>query len=102
MSTALGYLQNHKDKMRYPEYRRRGLPITSAYVESAVKQFNEREHTPRPAVYGCVTTGTQWLFLKLEGDNLFIDSTQYYLHDLPKLLGILVHITRDESVGAKK
>jgi hypothetical protein len=42
VSTALGYLQNHKDKMRYPEYRRQGLPITSSYVESAVKQFNQR------------------------------------------------------------
>ena len=42
VSTALRYLQNHKDKMRYPEYRRQGLPITSSYVESAVKQFNER------------------------------------------------------------
>jgi hypothetical protein len=42
VSTALRYLQNHKDKMRYPEYRRRGLPITSSYVESAVKQFNQR------------------------------------------------------------
>ena len=42
VSTAMGYLQNHKDKMRYPEYRRLGLPITSSYVESAVKQFNQR------------------------------------------------------------
>jgi hypothetical protein len=42
VSTALGYLQNHKDKMRYAEYRRRGLPITSSYVESAVKEFNQR------------------------------------------------------------
>lgn len=42
VSTALGYLQKHKDKMRYPEYRRLGMPITSSYVESAVKQFNQR------------------------------------------------------------
>jgi hypothetical protein len=42
VSTAMSYLQNHKDKMRYPEYRRQGLPITSSYVESAVKQFNQR------------------------------------------------------------
>ena len=40
--TALGYLQNHQDKMLYPEYRRCGLPITTSYVESAVKQFNYR------------------------------------------------------------
>ena len=42
VSTALRYLQNNKDRMRYAEYRRRGLPITSSYVESAVKQFNQR------------------------------------------------------------
>ncbi len=42
VARALGYLQNHKDQMRYPEYRQLGLPITSSYVESAVKQFNHR------------------------------------------------------------
>jgi hypothetical protein len=42
VETALRYMQNHKEKMRYPKYRRLGLPITSAYVESAVKQFNQR------------------------------------------------------------
>jgi hypothetical protein len=39
---ALGYLQNHKGRMRYAAYRRQGLPIVSSYVESAVKQFNYR------------------------------------------------------------
>ena len=39
---ALGYLQRHKDRMRYAEYRTQGLPIVSSYVESAVKQFNYR------------------------------------------------------------
>lgn len=42
VATALGYLQRHKDKIRYAEYPREGLPITSSYVESAVKQFNRR------------------------------------------------------------
>ena len=28
--------------MRYDEYRRQGLPITSSHVESTVKQFNRR------------------------------------------------------------
>jgi hypothetical protein len=42
VTRALGYLQNHKDRMRYDEYRRQGLPIVSSYVESAVKQFNYR------------------------------------------------------------
>jgi hypothetical protein len=42
VARALAYLQNHQEQMRYPEYRRLGLPITSSYVESAVKQFNQR------------------------------------------------------------
>ena len=28
--------------MDYPEYRKQGLPITSTYVESTVKQINRR------------------------------------------------------------
>jgi hypothetical protein len=36
------YLENHRSQMNYAEYRRLGLPITSSYVESAVKQFNQR------------------------------------------------------------
>jgi hypothetical protein len=42
VARALGYLQNHKERMRYDAYRRQGLPIVSSYVESAVKQFNYR------------------------------------------------------------
>ncbi len=33
---------NQSDKMKYPEYRRQGLPITSSLVESTVKQINHR------------------------------------------------------------
>lgn len=42
VARSLSYLENHKGQMQYAEYRRRGLPITSSYVESAVKQFNQR------------------------------------------------------------
>ena len=31
-----------QSQMQYAEYRRLGLPMTSSYVESAVKQFNRR------------------------------------------------------------
>ena len=42
VARALGYLGNNAKRMRYDAYRRQGLPITSSYVESAVKQFNAR------------------------------------------------------------
>jgi len=42
VATACGYLRNQASRMHYPQYRRQGLPITSAYVESTVKQINRR------------------------------------------------------------
>ena len=42
LARALRYLRNHQDKMRYDEYRRQGLPITSSLMESVVKQVNQR------------------------------------------------------------
>lgn len=42
VAQALTYLQNHHSQMKYAEYRQQGLPLTSSYVESAVKQFNQR------------------------------------------------------------
>jgi hypothetical protein len=42
VATSLGYLQNQRSRMRYPAHRKQGLPITSTYVESTVKQINRR------------------------------------------------------------
>jgi hypothetical protein len=42
VARTLTYLRNQQDKMRYDEYRRQGLPITSSLMESVVKQVNRR------------------------------------------------------------
>ena len=42
VSKALGYLRNQQSRMKYPEYRKQGLPITSAHMESTVKEMNRR------------------------------------------------------------
>jgi hypothetical protein len=36
------YVANNLEKMDYPRYRKLGLPISSAPVESTIKQFNKR------------------------------------------------------------
>lgn len=41
-ATTLTYLSNHQERMKYPAYRRQGLPITSSHIESTVKQINRR------------------------------------------------------------
>lgn len=42
LADALRYLENQRTRMNYPEYRRRGLPITSSHVESTIKRVNRR------------------------------------------------------------
>lgn len=39
---AARYLRNNAERMNYPTYRRAGLPITSAPMESLIKQMNLR------------------------------------------------------------
>jgi len=40
--SVLGYVRNNRERMNYPRYRLLGLPISSAPVESLIKQFNRR------------------------------------------------------------
>lgn len=42
VAKTLGYLQNQRSRMKYAQYRRLGLPITSSHIESTIKQINQR------------------------------------------------------------
>jgi len=42
LAAAARYLENNRQRMNYPRYRREGLPITSAPMESLIKQINLR------------------------------------------------------------
>ena len=66
----------------------------------AIQLFNEREGTPLPAAFGCVTSGNLWRFLKLEGTALSIDRSEYGLRDVAKILGILVSIVGTTPIPA--
>lgn len=51
------------------------------------KIYNQKQKQPLRTIYGCVTTGDDWLFMRLEED-LFIDTRKYYLGNLSELLGV--------------
>ena len=55
----------------------------------AARIFNEREGKEVQTIYGAVTSGTNWKFLKLEGQIINIDLGEYYINDINKILGIL-------------
>jgi hypothetical protein len=42
LAETITYLENNQVRMDYPRYRREGLPITSAHMESLVKEMNRR------------------------------------------------------------
>jgi hypothetical protein len=42
VAETIGYVRNNRERMDYPSYRRQGLPISSAPVESTIKRMNRR------------------------------------------------------------
>jgi hypothetical protein len=55
----------------------------------AAMRFNQADGQDIPCIYGSVTTGTQWQFLRLTGQEIWIDVTEYALMPLDRILGIL-------------
>ena len=48
-------------------------------------------------VYGASTTGTEWQFLKLEGQRLHIDMVIYTITQCEKILGILSSMVEQKA-----
>ena len=63
----------------------------------AAKLFNEREGNDLAMVYGAITTGNIWRFVKLEKDTAFIDRREYYIERVGKILGILLNMVGLET-----
>ena len=57
-----------------------------------VQHFNLRHGKTLDVIYGCVTTGETWQFMRLEGKKLLIDQRRYFLNELETILGILQFI----------
>ena len=41
-------------------------------------------------IYGAITTGSIWKFFKLEGIAIEIDTSEYFINNVGKILGILI------------
>jgi hypothetical protein len=64
-----------------------GIPQCAAQMLGA-KIFNEKKGKPLSIIYGCVTTGDDWQFMKLINDTVYIDLNKYYLGELDELLAV--------------
>ncbi|QJD77787.1 hypothetical protein [Spirosoma rhododendri] len=64
----------------------------------AARSTNERVNIDFDAVYGCVTTGNEWLFLQLNGNRAITDPTILYYPELEKVLGVFQWIISQFTV----
>lgn len=60
----------------------------------AAQRFNLQAGRDAAPVYGCVSSGILWRFLKLDGQLVTIESEDYALKPIDRLLGILVWMAR--------
>lgn len=75
----LVYLGNNRERMDYVRYRREGLPCTSAWMESAVKEINYR------------TKGTEMFWNKPAGAEAILQIRAASLSDDDRLARFLAH-----------
>lgn len=61
----------------------------------AAQKFNQNKGLPIQVIYGSVSSGTQWRFLKLEDTTVTIDLTDYPLPPVEQILGFLVWMARE-------
>lgn len=55
----------------------------------AAQLFNQQKENEIKTIYGSVTTGTNWKFMRLSGQIIEIDLNEYFINDVNKILGIL-------------
>ena len=56
--------------------------------------YNKQDENAVSVIYGSVTTGDTWLFLRLENDTVYIDEGFYYLAKLEDILGVLQSVIK--------
>jgi hypothetical protein len=61
----------------------------------AARLFNEQSGSGDETVYGVVTTGNNWKFLRLERDVAQVDLAEYYIKEVGRIVGILTAMLQD-------
>lgn len=63
--------------------------------------FNQKNESTIPFIYGAVSSGEEWQFIKLEGKILTFDAQKYF--DVKDTMGVLKHILDEyRSLGILK
>lgn len=77
-----------------------GLPECVAQLIAA-QLFNRSRDRECVPIFGAVTTGSSWQFLRLNSDVVSIDGIEFYITEVDRILGVFVTMTRaaDSPIG---
>ncbi len=65
----------------------------------AAQQFNKEQENVIPTVFGVVTTGSLWKFMRLESTQALVDETEHHIGDPDKIVGILVDMLTSHTLS---
>jgi hypothetical protein len=74
----------------------KGVPQCIAEMKAA-HIFNEKRENKLETIYGVVTTGSNWKFMKLQNQTVYIDFDEYPIKELNKIMGILLNMCQKNS-----
>jgi predicted GTPase len=63
----------------------------------AAQKFNTSKGRALPAVYGAVTTGILWRFLRLQDTTVAVDSAEHAIEQVERIVGILVGMVKEAA-----
>jgi hypothetical protein len=63
----------------------------------AASLFNDKEGEHLPKIYGAVTTGNAWRFLKYQDNTASIDLIEYHIANVNKIAGILAEMVNENA-----
>ncbi len=67
-----------------------GIPQCIAEMEAA-RLFNFKRGKPVKEVFGVVTTGTLWQFLRLKDHQVEVDNLDYHINEVGRIVGVILH-----------
>ena len=65
----------------------------------AAQQFNREQENIIPTVFGVVTTGSLWKFMRLAASHVLVDETEYHISQPEKIIGILMEMVREATAN---
>ena len=61
----------------------------------AAQRFNQTSLKDVSAIYGCITTGTVWRFMRLVGQTVEVDLEDYQLTPVSQIIGFFIWMIKD-------